>query len=167
MQAIHIPIGTRFERLIVLEQVPNKKNLTYRCQCDCGNQTTTHGNALRNGRTQSCGCLGRERRLAGVTKHGLTPNNPKLWHPLYRTWLDMKSRCYNPNFPKFKDYGARGIKMCVRWKNDFTAFLTDMGERPAPGMSIDRKNNDGDYCKRNCRWATPKQQANNRRKMTK
>ena len=76
----------------------------------------------------------------------------------------MKSRCYNPNFPKYKDYGARGIYVCERWRLSFESFLEDMGERPI-GKTLDRfPDNDGPYCKGNCRWATPKEQRANQRR---
>lgn len=81
----------------------------------------------------------------------------------YQIWIGMKHRCYNPSSPKYKDYGARGIRVCDRWRNSYQAFITDMGNRPTPQHSIDRINNDGDYEPQNCRWALPVDQSNNTR----
>ena len=75
----------------------------------------------------------------------------------------MKQRCLNPNYHHFENYGGRGIKVCARWLNSFENFLADMGLKPSPDLTLDRKNNDGHYNKRNCRWATAKEQASNRR----
>ena len=74
----------------------------------------------------------------------------------------MKTRCYNKKFPKYRTHGARGITVCERWRNSFEAFIEDMGPRPSPAHSLDRKNNDGDYEPDNCRWATAQEQASNR-----
>ena len=92
-------------------------------------------------------------------KHGHHVNGkPSL---TYRSWQNMKTRCLNPNHPRFKNWGGRGIKVCERWM-DFTNFLADMGEKPE-GLTLDRINNDGNYEPGNCRWATRKQQVQNRR----
>lgn len=93
-----------------------------------------------------------------------TTRGERQAHPVhYRIWLGMIHRCENPKHSQFANYGARGIKVCKRWQT-FQHFIADMGERPSPKHSVDRRNNDLGYSKHNCRWATPKEQANNKRK---
>ena len=92
---------------------------------------------------------------------------PKITHrmtktPEYDAWAQMKQRCFNPNHKAYSNYGDRGITVCDRWL-DSDNFLTDMGTKPSPKHSLDRINNDGDYCPKNCRWATKAEQDNNRR----
>lgn len=84
--------------------------------------------------------------------------------PVYRIWANIKQRCTNPNHPRYADYGGRGITLCKRWLGSFEAFLADMGERPSPDHSVDRKNNNRGYSPSNCRWATYTEQARNSRK---
>ena len=92
-------------------------------------------------------------------KHGHNPKgNPS---PTYNSWVNMKRRCYEPSHQSYRLYGGRGIQVCQRWVNDFSAFLADMGERPT-GMSIDRIDRDGNYEPGNCRWATASEQQRNK-----
>lgn len=155
--------GMRFGYLTVLSKDESLKykhqtHTTWLCLCDCGNTTIVRGYCLRNGHTQSCGCLGREKRLKSATKHGQSETR------LYAIWHAMKQRCFNPNHKNYVDYGGRGIKVCEEWKNDFQAFYDwAMANGYEESLSIDRINNDGNYEPQNCRWVTMKEQCNNRR----
>jgi hypothetical protein len=124
------------------------------CQCACGNEITVRTSNLKRGNTKSCGCLRRQ-------KKPITRFRPSRKGDTKLSWELMIGRCYNSKSDKFKDYGGRGIKVCARWL-DYKNFLADMGPRPA-GTTLDRKDNDKNYEPKNCRWATAKQQANNRR----
>jgi hypothetical protein len=124
--------------------------------CSCGKEVIrTSGNLNGKNKTQSCGCIKRERQIHGHSANGIVSKT-------YRSWAAMIARCTNPNNNRYGYYAGRGIVVCERWTNSFPNFLADMGERPI-GKSIDRINNDGNYEPGNCRWSTAIEQVHNRR----
>ena len=151
--------GKKFGRLLVLQFSHRDRRNYWVCKCDCGKTKTVNQNSMMAGNTKSCGCLHREFMVKlgkSKTTHGRTMKDPT-----YQSWIDMKRRCLDPNRRSYKDYGGRGITVCQRWFK-FENFLADMGDKPH-GLTLDRKENHGHYEPENCRWATPKVQAGNRR----
>jgi len=131
------------------------KHLRWNCICVCGKNHSVASQKLRTGEVSSCGCKKGEMLAAHKTTHGGSNTRE------FRIWSRMKTRCSNPKHNRYHRYGGRGIRVCDRWLESFENFLADMGPCP-DGMSIERKNNDLDYCKDNCIWATPTEQALNR-----
>lgn len=148
-------------RVVRIADSPRTKHgvVNWECLCTCGKTTVVTAYNLLYGRVRSCGCLKVDAGRASAT-HGHT----RGWvsSPTYRTWRSMMQRCHDPGYISFHQYGAAGISVCDRWQGDFNAFLSDMGERP-DGHTLDRINSAGNYEPDNCRWATPTEQARNRR----
>lgn len=153
--------GQRFGRLTVLcKDDSDKQGRMWLCQCDCGNKKSVRVDHLKNGATTSCGCYSREVASKRNKTHGMTKT------PEYSVYKHMIARCERPSDKRFYCYGARGIKVCERWRgeNGFQNFIADVGRRPVRGYSIDRINNDGNYEPSNCKWSTRIEQANNKSK---
>lgn len=158
-----LKIGDKFGRLTVIQVdgVPpyicpstGKPRYKVRVRCECGNIRDVTEMGLRGGYTKSCGCLSADRLRAMRFKHGGT--NTRLFH----VWSAMRARCYDVKNNRYPNYGARGIRVCRAWRNDFAAFRDwALAHGYTDELTIDRLNLDGNYTPSNCRWATRQQQA--------
>lgn len=147
-------IATHFEKT---RTASGRAKIVWHCDCSCGGAAVTTLDQLRSGRTQSCGCLQRQRTSEATTTHGKTKSRA------YRCWAQMIGRCTNPNATGYHLWGGRGISVCARWR-DFAAFIADVGEPPSFGHSIDRfPDQNGNYEPGNVRWATREEQNSNKR----
>lgn len=151
-------LNKTFGKLIVVKEVGKSKDrhLLYLCRCECGSEIVVSGRYLRSGKTTSCGCDSKRKK---IEFHNLSNSI------IYRRWIDMRERCNNPKNANYKKYGAKGVKVCKEWQLSFMAFYTWSIENGFnPSLSIDRIDPFGDYCPQNCRWVDIETQSNNKRK---
>lgn len=150
--------GQRFGRLVARSHAYSNNGFNYwACECDCGNSKITRQDSLQKGMTKSCGCLVKEQAKKHSTKHGQSGTR------LYLIWNGMRQRCENPRDTTFHNYGGRGISVCNEWLNFNSFFMWAIANGYKDDLSIDRKDNNGNYEPGNCRWITLREQQRNKR----
>lgn len=150
--------GQKFGMLTVIDLAYIRNNRSYwNLKCECGNTVTKLIKKVNALKYSSCGCTFKEGQSNTMKTHGMSR------HPVHAVWSSMLDRCRLPTHQAWHNYGARGIKVCEHWQESFENFWEDMGNSYEYGLSLDRKDVNGNYSKENCRWVTMKEQNRNRR----